>query len=46
MAKTVTERNWQSRRLPDGLRQEVLERIIIQEQRGRILVKMIKGKDF
>jgi hypothetical protein len=45
-AKIAEERNWQSRRLPRNLRQEVLNRIIIQKHDDRILIKIQKGKDF
>jgi hypothetical protein len=44
--KTAKERNWQSQRLPENLRQEILNRIIIQKHDDRILIKMQKGTDF
>ena len=44
--KIAKERNWQSRRLPKNLRQEILDKIIIQKNGDRILVKIKKGEDF
>jgi hypothetical protein len=44
--RIAKERNWQSRRLPKNLRQEIMSRIIIQEHANRILIKLQKGKDF
>jgi len=44
--KIAKERNWQSRRLPKNLRQEILSKIIIQKYDDRILIKIQKGKDF
>jgi hypothetical protein len=40
------ERDWQSRHIPKHLRQEVLKRVIIQENDDRIVIKIPKGKDF
>jgi Imm-5 like putative immunity protein len=45
-AKTAKERNWQSRRLPNSLRQEVLSRIVIEKRENGIFVKVRKDKDF
>ena len=44
--KVAKEHNWQARRIPKKLRQEVLKRVIIQESERGILVKIQKGKDF
>jgi hypothetical protein len=44
--RIAKERNWQSRRLPKNLRQEIMSRIIIQKHANRILIKLQKGKDF
>lgn len=44
--KIAKERNWQSRRLPKNLRQEILSKIIIQKYNDRIFIKIQKGKDF
>ncbi|WXG42580.1 MAG: putative immunity protein [Promethearchaeati archaeon SRVP18_Atabeyarchaeia-1] len=43
--KIAKERHWQSRRPPKSLRQEVLNKIIIQKHGDRILIKIRKGKD-
>lgn len=44
--KTAKELNWQSRRLPKNLRQEILNKIIIQKRDDGIFIKLQKGKDF
>jgi hypothetical protein len=44
--KVAKERNWQSRRLPRNLRQEFLNRVIVQKDGDRISVKIKKGKGF
>ena len=44
--KVAKERDWQSRHIPTHLRQEVLKRVIIQENDHRIVIKIQKGKDF
>ncbi len=44
--KIAEERNWQSRRLPKNLRQEILNKIIIQKHEDGIFIKIQKGKDF
>ena len=44
--KIVKERRWQSRRLPENLREEVMKRIVAQEKGGRVIVKIQKGKGF
>ena len=44
--KLARERNWQSRRLPENLRQEILNKIIIQKRDNGIFIKIQKGKDF
>jgi len=40
------ERNWQSMRLPENLRQEILDKIIIQKRDDGVFIKIQKGKDF
>jgi len=40
------EREWQAGRLPGGLREEIMSRIIIQERGGRVSVKLRKGEGF
>jgi len=44
--KIAEEREWQLRRLPDHLREDMGKRIIIQECDDRILVRIEKGRDF
>ncbi len=44
--RTVREQNWQSRRLPEHLRQEFLDRVEIQKCNRGIFIKIQKGKDF
>ena len=44
--KIAKERSWQSRRLPKNLRQEIMERIIIQKKGNRIIIKIQKGEGF
>lgn len=44
--EVAKERDWQSRRLPKNLRQEILKRIIIQKRDDGIFIKVQKGKDF
>ncbi len=44
--KIAKERNWQSRHLPENLRQEILNKIIIQKRDDGIFIKIQKGKDF
>ena len=40
------ERSWQSRRIPDNLREEIMNRLITQKKGNRIIVKIQKGKGF
>jgi hypothetical protein len=44
--KVIKERNWQTRRLPKNLRQEIMDRIIIQKRVDGIFIKIQKDKDF
>jgi hypothetical protein len=44
--KVAEERSWQSRHLPENLRQEILSRIIIQKREEQFFIKVQKGKDF
>jgi len=44
--RIVEERGWQSQDLPEHLRQEIMERIIIQKNGKRIVVKILKGDGF
>ena len=45
-ANAAKERNWESRRLPRSLRQEFLNRVIVQKDDHKISIKIRKGKDF
>jgi len=45
-AGAVKELDWQVRRLPEHLKQEVLDRVIIQKRGRRISVKVVKGENF
>lgn len=40
------EQEWQSGRLPEGLREEIMSRIIVQERGGGVFVKLRKGEGF
>jgi hypothetical protein len=44
--RVAKERSWQSRRLPETLRDEIMERLIIQKRGNRITVKILKGRGF
>ena len=44
--KIAKERSWQSRHIPENLREEIMKRIIIQKKGNRITVKIQKGDDF
>jgi len=40
------EREWQAARLPEGLREEIMERIVVEERGSGVLVKRRKGEGF
>ncbi len=40
------EREWQAGRLPAGLREEIMGRIVVQERGGVVVVKLRKGEGF
>ena len=44
--RVAKERDWQSRRLPRNLRQEFLNRVIVQKVDHRISIKIRKGQGF
>jgi hypothetical protein len=44
--KIAKEHGWQSRHLPENLRQEVMKRMIIQKKGNRIIIKIQKGEGF
>jgi Imm-5 like putative immunity protein len=44
--KSARERNWQSRHLPENLREEIMKRIIIQKKGSRTIIKIQKGEGY
>jgi hypothetical protein len=44
--KVAKERNWQSRHIPEHLREEIMNRIILQKKGNRIIIKIQKGKGY
>lgn len=44
--KAEKERNWQARRLPENLRQEIMDRIVIEKRACGIFIKLQKDKDY
>jgi hypothetical protein len=44
--KVAKERSWQSRRLPGKLREEIMERIVVEKKGKRVFVKVKKGEGF
>ena len=42
----AAEREWQAERLPAGLREEIMGRIVVLERGGGVLVKLRKGEGF
>jgi hypothetical protein len=45
-ANVTKERNWQARHIPAKLRQEVLDRVIVQKRKSGIFIKIHKDQDF
>jgi len=45
-ADVAREREWQAARLPEGLREEIMERIIIQRRGSGVFIKLRKGEGF
>ena len=45
-ANVAREREWQAEQLPEGLREEIMERIIILERSGGVSIKLRKGEGF
>ncbi|MFN8443108.1 MAG: hypothetical protein U0175_20205 [Caldilineaceae bacterium] len=45
-ARVEAERNWQAEHLPEHLRQEMMDRIIVQKKGNKILVKIDKSEGF
>ncbi|HUE98954.1 MAG TPA: hypothetical protein VMN99_06845 [Anaerolineales bacterium] len=44
--EVAKERKWQARHIPTKLRQEVLERVIVQKRGDEIFINVQKDKDF
>ncbi|MDD3215290.1 MAG: hypothetical protein PHZ18_01675 [Methanoculleus sp.] len=42
----IREREWQAERLPERLREEIMERIVVQEPRSGVSIKLKKGEGF
>jgi hypothetical protein len=45
-AKVVKERSWQSQRIPEHLREEIMKRIIMEKKGNRVMIKLQKGQGF
>lgn len=45
-ANVTAEREWQAERLPEGLREEIMGRIVVLERGGGVVVKLRKGEGF
>ena len=45
-ADVTLEREWQAARLPEGLREEIMGRIVVFERGGGVTVKLRKGEGF
>jgi hypothetical protein len=45
-ARTIKERNWQSRHLPKNLREDVMGRLTVQKKGNKITIKLQKGEGF
>ena len=45
-SRLTEERFWQSQHLPEHLRQEIMDRLLIQKQGKRMIIKLLKGKGF
>lgn len=46
VANVAAEREWQAERLPEGLREEIMGRIVVVERGSGVLVKLRKGEGF
>jgi hypothetical protein len=44
--KVAKERDWQSRHLPKHLREEVMNRIVIEKRSKGVFIKLIKDEDY
>ena len=45
-ARTVKEREWQSRHLPTKLRRQIMSRITVEKAKAGVVVRIQKGKGF
>lgn len=45
-ANAAWEREWQAERLPEGLREEIMGRIVVVERGGGVVIKLRKGEGF
>jgi len=45
-ARTIKERNWQSRHLPKNLREDVMGRLTVQKKGNKLTIKLQKGEGF
>lgn len=45
-AKVMKEYRWQSKRVPESLRQEIMNRIVISKNKNGIFIKIQKNKGF
>ncbi len=46
VVNVATEREWQAERLPEGLREEIMERIVVVERGGGVVIKLQKEEGF
>lgn len=44
--KVRREKDWQSKHLPEHLRAEIMNRILVEKRGNKILIKLKKDKDF
>ncbi len=44
--KVAKERNWQSQHIPEHLRGEIMQRIIIQKNGNKVIIKIRKGEGY
>ncbi len=46
VANVTAEREWQAERLPGGLREEIMGRIVVVERGSGVVIKLRKGEGF
>ena len=44
--RVARERSWQARRLPENLREDMMQRLVIRKKGNRTIIKIQKGKGF